>query len=362
MERQTVIADAIRQLEAIGSEEVSRHIGVAINKVALRARDEMRQSARDTLGKRVSGPGALFAPDKVSDYTINAINATQSDFSDAVISADVYVNARQGKRGQDQSAFLKYLFGVGPQTRRAGDVGMSNDQIDIPQVEALILTQHMTGITSGGRQKKGLLAYLEAGAKRHGASRSDAMKQMGYDSRGARRVSQENSQTRYNDLQARLDRHRKLYGDTDLQRRLEAARARGSSVAKAVREHAKRRDLAGLYEWGVFKSPDPKSGLPSFKARPKKIRDPSGGYHVIRRRDGTSGRMPDMLTVAPEYGASGKGAGPRALTTARATTTYLPELQGAWDLMTERGAALLAEELAKEVAHAVERKQQGRSY
>ena len=220
----------------------------------------------------------------------------------------------------------------------------------------------MTGITSGGRQKKGLLAYLEAGARRHGASRSDAMQQMGYDSRGARRVSQENGATRYNDLQSRLDKHRKLYGDTDLHRRLEAARSRGSSVAKAVREHAKRRDLAGIYEWGVFKSPDPKSGLPSFKGRPKKIRDPGGGYHVIRRTDGTSGRMPDMLTVAPEYGASGKGAGPRALTTARATTTYMPELQGAWDLMTERGAALLAEELAKEVAHALDRKSQGRSF
>lgn len=158
-DRQTVVAGAVADLEAIGSSEVGRHVIVALNKQVLRSRDMMRQGMRDAMGKGISGPGALYSRGAPTAYMVNSIQCTQTAFKEGVDEAEVsvYVKAVQGSKTADQSAVLKYYFGDGEQTRIAGDVGMSDAQIDIPQPEALILTQDIDGVTIGGPQRRGLL-------------------------------------------------------------------------------------------------------------------------------------------------------------------------------------------------------------
>lgn len=157
---------------------------------------------------------------------------------------------------------------------------------------------------------------------------------------------------------------RAAHGDLALRRRLEAEERGRLGVQRAVAGIRARRAASGLngITQGVFKGKDKVSGLPAFFSRPDRIRDPTGGYHTFRRRDGTTGRMPDMLDANPVYGTMGRAAGPVALTRARASVRHQPVLQEPWARMAETSADTLYDTLQDELAHALERKGQGRSY
>ena len=120
--------------------------------------------------------------------------------------------------------------------------------------------------------------------------------------------------------------------------------------------------LEGNYPWGVFRAPDPVSGIQTFQARPRRERDPAGGRHSCRRSNGTIGWMPNTLNVAAEYGEDGRTVGLCALFAARAAVSYDPQLQAPWEAMQDVAQERLAANLAEELAHAIERRDQGRSF
>ncbi len=365
MDRQTVVDGYVAKLERIGSTEIARHLGVALDRSALKARDRFRESMRQVLGRGRSGARAMLGGNALSAYTVGAVNYTpiafRSGMDEGDLRTEVYVNAQQGKTGRDQSAFLKFQFGEGAQARTPGDVGLSDDQIDVLQAETIVLTQKLDDMTANGRQRRGVLAWLAAGARHRSVrSRSEVMSDMAATA-ASRRAFNASNQTPLS-LSERLDSSRRRYGDVALRNRISRGSGSAIAIAHALKAHNEVANDAGSYAWGVFKAPDRDSGMPAFFARPPRILDPAGGYRTFTRRDGTVAKMPRMLAVAPEYGVAGKASGPRALTRARSKVAYYPKLQGPWESMADTATEDLAEALAIEYAHAVERMEQGRSY
>ena len=227
----------------------------------------------------------------------------------------MFVAAKQGVAGQDQSAYSKFQFGQGPQVRRPGDVGLSNSRIMVWRPRDIVLTVKMGGINPydpSGRQPRSLLGKLGAMAAPDawGApSKSDTMRGI-----------------------ANRDPDRSLLGfDT----RLANAHARigagaierlsqGKGFTQAVGRLA---NIDGNYPWGIFRAPDPVSGLQTFKARPRRERDPTGGKHSFRRSDGTIGYMLKMIDTAHEYGEAGRMVGPPAPHAPRSAVSYDPQFQ-----------------------------------
>ena len=361
MDRQTLIDSYVAKLDALGSSEVVRHLGVALDRSAERARDGFREQMRQVLGRGRSGARALLGGTALSAYTVNAVNYRPIAFRGGMTGDDlrteVYLNASQGKTGRDQSAYLKYQFGEGEQSRAPGDVGLSDDQINVLQPEAIVLTQHLDDVTATGRQRRGLMAYLRARA----AHRSkESRHQIMGDVARTRGVAMRDDHIL--PIGDRLANSRRLYGDAALRGRVERGNRSAVAVAHAIRANNRAAADHGALDHGVFKAPDWSSGLPAFFARPLRVVDPAGGYRTFTRRDGTTGRFPRMLAIAPEYGAIGKAAGPRALTLARSRVSYAPKLEGPWEAIEDIATEDLAEALAAEYAHAVERMEQGRSF
>lgn len=72
--------------------------------------------------------------------------------------------------------------------------------------------------------------------------------------------------------------------------------------------------------------------------------------------------MPNMISTPHEYGEAGRTVGPRALFAARAAVSYDPQLQAPWEAMQDVARERLAATLAEELSHAIERRDQGRSF
>lgn len=369
-QRQTDIDGWRQRFADIGSVEVARRIANATDQTAMRGRDRMRDALRSTLG-RTRGPGGLGGQRPVGDYTVNAIQYRPINFKADHLegaTAEVYVQAEQGRRGRDQSAFLGFLFGEEGKgsTRRPGDVGMVDDRILIPQAMNLVLTQKLDGMDptdSGGRQRPGLINLLEARSKPHNASgtipgdaaygrprtRSEAM---------ALTARSRSSWDRLLSPEAATAHHANAFGEAALRRRLAGKEGMtGVGRRKLGKEFA---ETGGT--WDVFKGPDKRSGLPTYKARPFKIRDPAGGTHTFTRSNGTQGKMPNMLSVAPEFGQVGRAAGPRSLTLARQEVKLQPVLLAPWREMAARAADEMLISLDAELARTLQRKAEGRTF
>ena len=352
---QTDIRGAIARLHDIGSTEIPRHVGKAIAVTVEGARDWMRAETKRTLGARVRGPGGIVRHE-VPDYTINAIQATNVEYrqlgpDSPIPKGEVFVAAKQGVHGQDQSAYLKFQFGRGPQVRKPGDVGLSNSRILVWRPKDLVLAAKIGGINPfdpSGRQPRGLLGKLglmaDAGHEWGAPSKSDTM----------RDIARRDPERSILSLDTRLANAHARIGEGAISRMRQ-----GRGFTQAVGRLA---GLEGNYPWGVFRAPDPVSGIQTFKARPRRERDPAGGKHAFRRSDGTIGYMPNMIDTAHEYGEAGRMVGPRALFAARASVSYDPQLQAPWEAMQDRAQEELAKHLAEELAHAIERRDQGRSF
>lgn len=136
----------------------------------------MRARMPDVLGADVQRPGGargrFGAPTK---RTINAIEYKPVDYrslrSLSDIDTKVFVKSEQGRIGQDQSAYLKFQFGEGPQVRTPGDVGINNGAVRVPRGRELLLTQKLpvNPYYVGGRQPGGILGTVKARAAQSSA-------------------------------------------------------------------------------------------------------------------------------------------------------------------------------------------------
>jgi hypothetical protein len=373
--------DAKARFDAIGSNEFPRAIAYVVHSTAKWAAENFRNDVMPrVLGHNIGRSGLVQS---LSSYTRSAIrydrdSGTRYDDVKSVrdIHASIYVAATQGKRGSDQSAFLKYLFGSGPQTREPGDVGLDQRKILIPNALALALTQHVNIDPSwaGGRLPKGMMAtVMSHRASDNGSipdnvlagesSNAAAMRAMAR-ARGGRRPAARQSgrwssigmRTLGSRLAIDLIHQNQRAGEYD-QARMTANRL----THKTTKEGKwSKRSWVGT-PWRVFMRPDD-SGINTPYAAPFRIRDPAGGFHPIRRSDGSIGKMPNMLNVQPEFGKSGPRVGPKKLFTALHSANYAPKLQAPWDANIKLATEYLARQIDAEMAHRMERKAQGRKY
>ncbi len=356
--------------DGIGSSQFPRHVAAAANDAAKSMRDMMRQSVREVVGREVkhkSGMSDFFGP---TDRTVKAIEYQPMTLAGVGrvedVSVPVYVKGVQGDVRNDQRAYMKYLFGDSENVRRPGDVGMDNDKILVPQNNPLLLTQklNVNPYHNGGRQGPGILSAV----KRRAAEQEGDMF-----TSPAERIAQAMS------LSSRLGEAKKHLNLSpfELKQSLASVSHRAgiaaidrhvtgngrfdkATVADATRRYVKAKD--SRVPWGVFGKADPKTGVGTYFARPHRIRDPAGGTHAIRRSNGKTGMMPNMINVASEYGEAGAGVGPRILFYGLRQATYRPSLQPHWDKAIEIATVQFERAMETEFAHALERKGSGRSY
>ena len=212
----------------------------------------------------------------------------------------------------------------------------------------ILLTTKIGVDPYGDRQPRGLLGKIGALAKRDEwtGSKSDVMRRtaLGRDrSADAPLMS----------LKDRLAHAKSTIGLGGLQRAI----AHAGDVKAGLRAFARQES----YPWAVYRGADKQSGIPTFYARPKRTHDPAGGKHAFRRANGSTGWMPNMLDVAPEYGESGRAVGPRSLFASRSSVGYEPKLQPHWVAMQEMAEEDLVRFVAEEYEHTLERIAQGRS-
>lgn len=130
-----------------------------------------------------------------------------------------------------------------------------------------------------------------------------------------------------------------------------------AGVRKAAKAYTRR---AGPW-WTMFEKLG-KNGVPTYFARPPRIRDPAGGTHAIKRKGGKSGLMPKMISLAPAYGEAGPQVGPRMLFAALRQAVYRPKLQAPWESSMSEAVEYLDVAIQAELDHALARRESGRSF
>lgn len=147
-----------------GLAKYRRAAGWAVDEVAKDATTRIRQQFSRHLKKNTSWTKSAIAYKRLSKADLNGLERGERRVED--LYAQVYV-----KPGQ--SAYLKYLFGMDPNVRLPGDVGLASRHILIPWWDNITLTQGGRP-TADGNVPRSFLARLARQAEGKVAHRGRA--------------------------------------------------------------------------------------------------------------------------------------------------------------------------------------------
>lgn len=142
-----------------GMAKYRRAAGWAVDEVAKQAVQNVRYRFHKTLKRRSPWTESAVAYKRLSKSELNALERGERNTED--VYAQVYVKPKQ-------SAYLKYLFGIGENLRVPGDVGMAQNRILIPWWDNIRLTQGVQPTKDGGVPR----AFLSRLAREVSADRS----------------------------------------------------------------------------------------------------------------------------------------------------------------------------------------------
>ena len=290
---------------AIGSKEFPRAIAFAL--------DETAKSATTNFRDRVMPQVLARTLTKFSKDGIQYLRSGDKRYDTITevkhISTSVMVS--DGKHGRkDRSSYFKYLFGSGTNVRSPGDVGLDTKNIKIPIGSALnSRSASRSRDYDGGKQPGGMMAMVLKNLVKGAADPMETAMGIRPQDAGMRRMARRKKST-LSDQYSRSNLLRgvnQLYGmehsealaSGNFERANKAARGMTRSLLKRIKPNA----------WSVFKKADT-SGAMTFFARPLRIRDPSGGHHYVKRRDGTYGQFPDMLKSRSRVRRAGQAGRP----------------------------------------------------
>jgi hypothetical protein len=137
-----------RFVSSVGEAKYRRAAGWTVDEVAKTAVVGIREKFHKTLKRNTPWTQSAIRYNRSSKAGLNAIEQGKVDG----IFASVEVMPKQ-------STYLKYLFGVGDNTRLPGDVGLAQSHILIPWWSNITLTQGVTPTQYGG-VPTGFLARL----------------------------------------------------------------------------------------------------------------------------------------------------------------------------------------------------------
>jgi hypothetical protein len=325
-----------------------RGVQFAIDETAKLAVTLMRAELPKALGRH--DPGGWRNNPYRQKFFNYARSRKYSDFTNVEsLTSEVFVN-------EDMSPFLKYGFGDGPTERRPGDVGLANDRILIPDAANL----------SRVIMLKGMAEHLG-----HGLIPADLMSKI-HDRMGPDEFERAlNGNTGHRDAMRRLatqarERHRFTndaglpaprvgFTPGNIHGRTINERTGGVITIPRPRIFGSNPDAPPT----VFRGPDRDGGMPTYMARPNRVR--TTGTHAVMFA-GHVARMPNMLNVPLRGARPGSKAGAYRLFHAARSVTMQPILQAPWDAAAERAYGEFPSIVLKELDQKRSRKAQGQSF